>query len=478
MKVLFAASECAPIVKVGGLADVVGGLPKALRKLGVDVSIAIPKYESIQKTMEQWSNLTIDVEYASKTEKVLVYETKLPDTSIPVYLLENPNYLSTGPIYSAKSAEGSPLDIDRFSFFSKAVVEFISSLRGNDKVTPFDIIHCHDWHTSLIPQLVKSSKFKVKTLLTIHNMGKQYQGRRKDTNILLQGIINADLLNTVSATYAQEIQTKEFGEGLDQYLRQYKDKLFGILNGVDYEVWNPQTDKYLTTNYGLVDWQTGKARNKIRLLETVGLPKGEDVPTFGMVSRIAEQKGFDILIPALEKLFSASRVKLVGSDSNQDMRVIILGVGDPEIEDRIKKLEAGFKDKLKFITLFDETLAHLIYAGSDFFLIPSRFEPGGLTQLIAMRYGTLPIVRKVGGLADSVEDKVTGFVFEEYTSEALLAKIEEALKHLGGVRMHSSEVELTESVTYRQMVNSALQKDFSWDKSAKEYLRLYKKLCV
>ncbi|MCL5675605.1 MAG: glycogen synthase, partial [Patescibacteria group bacterium] len=445
-------------------------------------------------------------------QNVLVYQTVLADTDIPVYLLENPTYLSRGPVYSAKSAEGSPLDIDRFSFFSKAVTEFL--LKPETSNLQPDVVHCHDWHTAWIPLLQKTENRKqktegIRTLLTIHNMGRAYQGRtgnkiieklgiysssvagsqydssrpsvsnNNEVNILLQGIVNADLITTVSPTYAKEIQTEEYGEGLHNVLQKYNSKLSGILNGVDYEVWNPETDKDLTTNYSsnevplsgtseksknnssrpsssnnkLLDWQEGKKRNKTKLLETVGLPRGENIPTFGMVSRIANQKGFDILLPALEKLLSA-----------YDARVIILGLGDPDLKERIEKLESRYKGKLKFIGRFDDLLAHLIYSGSDFFLVPSRFEPCGLTQLIAMRYGGIPVVRKTGGLADSVDDGVTGFVFEEYSGQALFKKLEESYKIYNDYNI------------YKKMVNSALQKNFSWEESAKKYLELYKKL--
>ena len=416
MKVLFVASECAPIIKVGGLADVVGSLPKALKKLGVDVSVVIPKYDEINVETQNLASL--------------------PGTDIPLYLIPT----TPGPIYDMPPEKL----FERYTKFSQEAVKLI-------KINNYDIVHLHDWHTCL------AIKPEFKSVLTIHNLA-------MGTDILREGIQNADIVTTVSPTYAKEIQTPEFGEGLDGVLRENSHKLFGILNGIDYDIWNPATDKYLTKNYTVslrvppkrdeaISWQEGKKRNKIKLLQAAGLPIGENVPTFGMISRLTTQKGLDILIPALEKLLSS-----------QDMRVIILGMGDPGLELSISKLEFEFKQKLKLITRFDEALAHLIYAGSDFMLVPSKFEPCGLTQMIAMRYGTIPIVRKTGGLADTVEDGVDGFVFEEYSSQALLAKINEAYNRYNNYNDYN----------IYSLVSNAMKKDFSWDKSAKKYLEIYR----
>ncbi len=501
MKVYFAASECAPIVKVGGLADVVGGLPKALAKLGVDTAIMLPKYESI-KVINVINIINIIVNYDGKQESVKIYETRLPETSIPVFLFENQTYLSLGPVYSAVSAEGTSLDVDRFSFLSKAVIEYLKLIANSPaspagKQQPIAILHCHDWHTSWIPRLIKENGIEnIKTILTIHNLGRAYQGITDNTtlikldlkddvskntvNILQNGIENADLVTTVSPTYAKEIQTEKMGEGLEAVLNDKKDKLSGIINGIDTEVWNPQTDGNLVANYSINNnWVNGKKINKIELLKQIGLVYEENVPLFGMVSRIAEQKGFDILIPALDKILS-----------KHEIRVIILATGDPRLQAKLEQVVEKYRTKICLIKRFDDRLSHLIYAGSDFFPVPSKYEPCGLTQMLAMRYGALPIVRKTGGLTDSVVDSETGFVFEEHTSQALLAKMETAIEcyqtHLQGSRMDSSNdrVHLQGSrmdfskVVYSNMVEIAMQQDFSWTKSAKEYLILYEKVLM
>lgn len=478
MHILFAASECFPFVKIGGLADVVGGLPKALEQNGIDVSIIIPAYQEINLQLFNvelsLSKFTVDL--GLQKEEVVVHRAKLPGTEIPVYFLENKSYLSSGSIYANQEFHPQE-EIARFVFFSQAVFNFINQPTISTGL-PVDIVHCHDWHTSLIPLLISSSplKKKPKTILTIHNLGKAYQGtgdfqtlenfgierksiviKNEETqaNLLLQGIMYSDLITTVSQTYAQEIKTQEFGEDLESYLIERSADLYGILNGIDGEIWDPRKDKVLpfpfTDNLSASE---NKKLNADTLLTQLGMTSTDGQVIMGMVTRIAEQKGFDILMPILEELLQNGALKL-----------IILGVGDNNIEASLEEIALEHDQNFRFLKRFDEYFAHLIYASSDLFLMPSRFEPSGIGQLIAMNYGTLPLVRKVGGLADSVTDQKTGFVFEKYQSQVLLEKIKEA------VNVVKANKEL-----YEKMVQSAMQQDFSWTKSAKEYLKLYKKL--
>lgn len=463
MHILFAASECFPFVKIGGLADVVGGLPKALNKLGLEVSVVIPWYKQVSSIKNQVSSFKI--KYDNKTEEVIVNRSTLPGTDISVYLLENSHYLSQGGVYANQELHSQD-EIERFIFFSQAVVELARHLPGN--ASRVDCIHCHDWHTSLIPLIAQNN---YKTVLTIHNLGRAYQGKTDlntisklnnlnekdlrqtgdDINILLQGIEKADYLTTVSPTYASEIKTSQLGEGLDGYLRQ-KDNLFGILNGIDTKIWNPWTDSkipYCFTN----NLQQDKNNNKQALLKELLLSSYEDGALIGMVTRVAEQKGFDILLPILENVLVDRKNKIV-----------ILGVGDQQYENNLTRLAAKFNN-LKFLKKFDERLAHLIYAASDLFLMPSHFEPCGIGQLVAMAYGTLPLVRKTGGLADSVRDLETGFVFEQYDSQSLAEKLKQAL-----------ETYYQQPKEFANMQVKAMAEDFSWENSAKEYLKLYQKL--
>lgn len=483
MKVLFVASECAPIVKVGGLADVVGGLPKALKKSGIDVSIVIPRYESVDESKYQsvvYKKFNVD--YDNEKYPVIVHEGFLPGGSeIPVYFFENQKYLSIGNVYGLRSAEGSDLDIERFSFFSKAVSLFVKDMFRPGEI----IIHCHDWHTAWIPLVLKSLQLDYQTILTIHNMGKLYQGWADEMvsgklsvsfgvvyepdgkiNILTQGIIHADLISTVSPTYANEITTPVYGEGLDRLICENKNKLTGILNGIDEEVFNPKTDKAIAVNYCVkndIDWintvRLAKTANKIELGKKTNLKVDKNIPLFGMVGRVVEQKGMDILIPGLDSFLS-----------KHICQVIILGTGEKKYENMLSELEKKHPEKIRFITRFDEVLAHLIYASADFFLIPSRFEPSGLTQLISMKYGSVPIVRKTGGLADSVIDKEYGIVFSDYQDAALVKALEiaEQCFSLQGVAV--------DGYNFLQMEKNAMLKNFSWEKQAGEYIELYKKL--
>ncbi len=480
LKVLFVAAELAPLAKVGGLADVAGSLPKALKKLGVDIRIAIPKYKIIDPQKYPMKRIArkIKVFFEGREEFFDLYFTFLPKTKIPVYLVNHPKYLGGDGIYYSKDAlpTGTATEAHRFIFFTKAVSEILKPLKWEP-----DIFHCHDWHGAL-PLLVEIKNREYRTLLTIHNFA--YQGsydmdsvlkmlnltekdwptfKTRDQwgnfNSLQQGILNADLINTVSPTYAKEILTKEYGCGLEETLKERKKDLFGILNGIDTDVFNPETDPKIFTNYNLSTLNF-KALNKIHLQKISKLSINSQIPLLGLISRLAEQKGIDLIIEIFEKMMQL------------DLQFILLGVGDPNIERILKEKAKRYSQKFSLHLKFDAELAQQIYAGSDIFLMPSRFEPCGLGQMISMRYGTIPLVRETGGLSDTVTPtfsnsqlKVgTGFVFKEYKANELLKTIKKA-----------SKIYQNKKVWLKLMTN-AMKQDFSWHVSAKKYLQLYKKL--
>ena len=477
MKVVFVASEAAPIAKVGGLADVVGSLPKALTKLGIDVKIVIPKYGVIspEQFPQQFTFSDLEVFFNHKLEKFKVFKTLLPATNIEVFLIEHPILSSNGVYLSTDATPEGVTDVSRFAFFSEA-----ATLLLDEKFGEFDIIHCHDWHTAIIPDLIKV-KFKpphilakVAQVLTIHNLGVAYQGAADpailhlldlkpeslpqieadiasgDINFLQQGIETADVLNTVSPQYAAEIQTQEFGGQLAKILRKRETILYGILNGIDYEFFNPETDKNLVINYNNKSWSRGKAANKKALEEKLGFAHDGKIMA-GMVTRLDEQKGLDLVLQALSE-FKSMGIKLA-----------ILGRGDPSIESKFGAFCQSNPQDVSCTFKFDPSLANQIYAGSDIFIMPSKFEPCGLGQMISARYGTISVVRDVGGLHDTVEDGVTGFKFKEFNSSSLIGGVKRALESFSNRQVWS------------KMVEAAIAKDFSWDRSAVEYVKLYEK---
>ncbi|MFA4872543.1 MAG: glycogen/starch synthase [Patescibacteria group bacterium] len=482
MKILFVASECAPLAKVGGLADVAGSLPKALRTLGIDVRIALPKYDVIDdKKFSSQETEALSVPFNGEKQSIVVRQTNLPGSDVPVYLLDHPQYFGNGGIYleTDASSGGSNAELNRFGLFSRAIPELIKSLNWKP-----DIIHCHDWQTGALPVIIKTQK-QIRTLFTIHNLA--YQGihphievRRafgdtitdaltphphKSTkiNFLASALHAADRISTVSPTYAQEITTPANGQGLDTNLKNLPHPPIGILNGIDTDYWNPATDQFLTTHFNAPKKiSAAKIALKKQAQTALQLPLNAAGPLVVMVSRLTEQKGFDILIPALQKLLPA-----------RDMQCIILATGDKKYAAELNKLAAQFPDKFRFAERFDEPLAHLLYAAGDFFLMPSRFEPCGLGQMIAMRYGTIPIATAVGGLKDTVKNfqfsifnfqtiGATGFVCNEYSTAALIKSIETAL----------SIYQEQPQVISRLRANDMTQ-NFSWKHSANEYIELY-----
>jgi starch synthase len=471
MKVIFVGSELTPIAKVGGLGDVMGALPKALRKLGVEVSIIIPCYGFIPKENLKLVADQIEVPLASTTETISLFATVLPHSDIPVYLVENKNYWGHGaePYFEQSAIAGAEQEIRRFTFFSKAVFKLIEN-----RILTADIVHANDWHTgALVALMARRKHASTKTIFTIHNLGNQgkwnsaeidawffengeekiFQKIGNDYNFIAEGITNADFVTTVSESYAKEILTKEYGNGLENILSLKKRSLFGILNGIDYEFFNPENDKFIYQCF-TANTVADKLKNKLSLEKDLNLEISEKAPLFGLVSRLTEQKGIDVVIDSLN-MFAGKH----------DARFVFLGRGNESYEKSIADLENRFQGKIKSIIGFDESLAHKIYAASDFFLMPSRFEPSGLGQMIAMRYGSVPIVRETGGLRDSVKNMKTGIVFKSASYQDFSISLEIAVQMFAGKHR-----------LYENIQNRGMKENFSFSVSAEKYLKLYKKI--
>ncbi len=464
MKVLFASWELDPFFKFGGLGDVARSLPFALKELGVDIRNIIPFYNALKLGRNKKTKVgKFDIKYAGKNEKVEIYQVLNPLSRVPVYLLKNKTYCDI-----AKSP-------DTFAFFDKAVVEIVK--KNHLSFIP-DIIHCNDHHTGLIPLLLRAMKSSVKTILTIHNLS--YQGRSsiqvleklnishlkskimnweiesRQLNFLMEGIIHADIVSTVSPTYAKEIMTEEFGVGMEEVLRGKEGRVFGILNGIDVNLNHHLSGKALKYPFpkNNFSWEREKGQNKRFLQKKLGLRIGENIPFFSFIGRFdPRQKGIDIIHKMLRRI------------DVEKYEFVILGTGDQEWEERYEWLCKFYPKNVSCNFKFDDTLARQIYAASDFILIPSKFEPCGLIQMLAMSFGTLPIAHKTGGLGDSIKDNVNGFLYDDHTSEALERSV-----------MHALDIWQNQKPRYRAMAEEALKTDFSWGKSAKEYLDLYTKL--
>ncbi len=455
MKIAFMSSEVVPFAKTGGLADVAGSLPLALEKLGLDVKIIMPKYKSV---------------------KVSAGRTVL-GKGLDVFFIDNKKYFDRDQLYGDRYGD-YPDNLERFSFFSKAALELLKSINFKP-----DIIQCNDWQTSLIPvylkTLYKDDPFfkNVRTVLTIHNLA--YQGTFAKSqypitgldwnlfnvnglefydkiNLLKGGILFSDVINTVSPTYAQEIQTKEFGCGLEGVLKDRSSDLYGVINGIDYDVWNPETDKAIVKNYTKATSED-KYINKEDLQRITGLKVDKKIPVFGIISRLADQKGLDLI--------SA----IIGDFLKSNVQFVLLGTGEDKYHVLFEKIAKQYPKKAAINLKFDAVLAQKIYAGCDMFLMPSRYEPCGLGQLMCLRYGTIPIVRSTGGLKDTIQDfdadrkRGNGFAFTDYESSELYKTIKRALK----VYMDSK--------TWQALVKKAMGCDCSWENSAARYVDLYKK---
>lgn len=468
MRVLFVASEATPLAKVGGLADVVGSLPKALTGLGHDVRVIIPKYGSID--VKQFSVTTVKDDFKlsilGETQPVTLKVTTTKD-KVPVYMIENRKYFGGKEVYSNN-------DLERFFFFSRAVFEVLPQLDWQP-----EIVHCHDWHAALVVMWQKKAGYPYASIFTIHNLA--YQGAFNEAflvshdlkkywedyprdapkpplNFMSQGVLWADLVTTVSETYAKEILTPEYGEGLDPLLSYRQKSLLGIVNGIDYEEYNPQTDPYIPANYDPSTLER-RVNNKLALQKRAGLPEATEIPVIGMVQRLDEQKGFDILEKAVDPILKETKAQLV-----------ILGRGRENYENMLRQIASKYPQQVALFIAFDNPLAHLIYAGCDMFLMPSRFEPCGLGQLIAMRYGALPVVRHTGGLVDTVPEftsdlsKGNGFAFQEYAPETLIGIVTKAVNAFGNKK------------AWRQAMQRVMKLDFSWRASAKKYEAAYQRV--
>jgi starch synthase len=477
MKVLIASPEVYPFVKTGGLADVTGALPKALKKLGIDVRVILPKHKGIEERgfPMRYKNYKIACQVSQSTIDAEIVESEYD--GIITYLVENDEYYYRDYLYS--TPDGDYLDnAERFIFFAKSILEAI-------KVTGFipDVLHCNDWETALSPVFLKSlSKDdpllrQISTLLTIHNLGYQGIFWHYDMhllnigweyftpealeffghiNFLKGGIVFSDILSTVSKQYSKEIQTTEFGCGLEGILTTRRNDLYGIVNGIDYEEWNPEKDQHIPAQYNEKNL-ANKRVCKAALQEEYGLPVMENTPLIGTISRLADQKGFDLIASSLGGMLS------------KGVQYIILGTGERKYHDLFTGLSKQFPKSFGVKIAYDNRLAHLIEAGSDMFLMPSQYEPCGLNQLYSLKYGTVPIVRGVGGLEDTIIDYTkspdigTGFKFYDYSEKALLDAIERAI----GVYKNQR--------AWQSLIKKCMSEDFSWEKSAKEYVEVYKK---
>jgi starch synthase len=483
MKIAFVSSEAVPFAKTGGLADVAGSLPKVLEQLGCEVKLFLPKYSAVDEAKfglhYLWDIGEIPIRVNDHIRSVYLHKSILPDSEVEVYFIDCPHYYSRHSIYTIHNDED-----ERFILLCKAVIESLQRLQWAP-----DIIHCNDWQCGLIPLYLKDnyswdSLFSnTYTVFTIHNM--EYQGRftsntidkaeiRKtlyypggpaefqDTVSFMKiGIEFSDVITTVSKTYAAEILTPAFGAGLQDVLKTRQKDLYGIINGIDYSAWDPQTDSFLPYNFCPEDL-TGKEQNKKYLLDHIKMQYEEDIPLIGIVSRLVEQKGFDLFLNAVPDLL------------NLNARWVILGSGEDKYENLFRQLHHIYPDKFFSHIGFNTELSHIIEAASDLFLMPSRYEPCGLNQIYSLKYGTVPVVRKTGGLADTVQDwdeaitqdkeTGTGFTFEPFTPSALISTLNRALK-----------VYQDQNVWRRIQLNG-MKKDYSWKQSAREYLSLYKQI--
>ncbi|MCY7852676.1 glycogen synthase GlgA [Bacillus spizizenii] len=472
MKVLFAVSECIPFVKSGGLADVAGALPKALARLGNEVAVMLPKYSQIperwKKRMEKTAECTVAVGWRQQYCGI----EHMAEGDVNYYFIDNEYYFNRDSLY------GHYDDGERFAFFSRAVLEAAEAVN-----IQADIVHTHDWHTAMVNYLLKEEYRKhpfyeqMRSILTIHNL--QFQGifppdvthdllglemdhfhyERLEyngfVNFMKAGIIAADHVTTVSPTYRNEILTPYYGEQLEQVLRYRENDVTGILNGIDDTFYQPKSDPYIETHYDS-EHLACKEENKNKLQRRMGLPERSDIPLISMVTRLTKQKGLDLVRRIMHELLE-----------EQDIQLVVLGTGEREFEDYFRYAEFAFHEKCRAYIGFDEPLAHQIYAGSDMFLMPSKFEPCGLGQLIALQYGSIPIVRETGGLYDTVrsyqeeEGTGNGFTFSAFNAHDLKFTIERALSFY------------RQKDVWKSIMKTAMNADYSWEQSAKEYQRIF-----
>ncbi|HKR84777.1 MAG TPA: glycogen synthase GlgA [Terriglobales bacterium] len=477
MHIAFVASECVPFSKTGGLADVVGALPRALAAAGHQVSVFTPRYRLTRVPDEHTVVQSITVPFDDRYRFCSIVEgTGYPD--VRFFFVDYPPFFDRDGLYGTASGD-FPDNAERFALFCRAVLE------GSKILGVPDLFHCHDWQTALVPVLLKTQYSEdpafrnAGTVFTIHNIG--YQGLFPpeilplltlpwdlftitkmeffgNVNFLKGALIYSDFVTTVSRRYAQEIQTTEFGFGLEGVLKDRSDTVTGILNGVDYDAWNPQTDKCIAAHYNAEDL-SGKQQCKRDLLTAFGLPEKDiEVPLIGIVSRFAAQKGFDLIGQIIDRL------------ALEDIHFAVLGNGDRLYEEMFMRLGKRVPEKMGVRIAYDNQLAHKVIAGSDMFLMPSRYEPCGLSQIYSLKYGTVPVVRATGGLDDTIDPwdprtkKGTGFKFQEYTGDALMRTIRQAL-----AVYHDQE-------SWQRLMRNGMGKDFSWKIEAREYVRVYERV--
>lgn len=479
MKVLFVVSEAVPFAKTGGLADVAGALPAALRGLGVEVRVLMPAYDVVKQGERPLSLVAENLEGRLGYQPLTFDLLTASHHEVPFYFVVRDEFFERRQLYG--TPKGDYFDnLERFSFFCSTVLSVCRAL----DFAP-EVIHCHDWQAALTPVYLRHRWREApevggsKTLLTIHNLA--YQGlfpKEKfpllgldwslfsieglefydQINLLKGGLVFADAISTVSRGYSKEIQTEEYGYGLEGLLRHRSSRLFGIVNGVDYSDWNPETDPLIPANYGPQDLK-GKSKNKEALMAAFNLdPKFKESPLLGIISRLADQKGFDLVAAVLPALMQ------------QGALMVILGTGDEKYHEWLRQEAPKYPGQLGVKIAFDNKLAHLIEAGADMFLMPSRYEPCGLNQLYSLKYGTVPVVRATGGLADTVAPvdpttgSGTGFLFKEYSTPAFLKALNQALEAFRDKKL------------WQKIMLNGMGEDWSWATSAKAYLALYERL--
>jgi starch synthase len=495
LRILLASSEVVGFAKTGGLADVAGSLPRALAQRGHDVAIVMPCYNAVRRSGAriEKTGVALPVPMGDRVIACRLLRSRLPNSDVPVYLVEHPPFFerddSAGRGLYQQTMQGGykadyPDNAERFIFFCKSVLETVPHLG----FTP-DVIHANDWQTGLVPVYLnefyrtRAAYRRTRSVFTIHNIAYQGQFGRDvmrltglpnwlfnpsqlefhgHFNFLKAGIVFGDAVNTVSPTYAREIQTPEFGCSLDGLLRQVSGKLSGIVNGVDYEHWDPANDSHIAAKYTAETVFENKPACKADLQRTMGLPEEPEAPVLGMVARLVGQKGIDLVLSAARGFLDLG------------CQLVFLGEGDPEYHDELKSFRERYPKQVGLFLGFSEALAHKIEAGSDLFLMPSRYEPCGLNQIYSMRYGTPPVVRSTGGLRDTVVNatvenieagNATGFAFDDYTASALYNTVKWALKVLRD-----------RPADFQQIVRTAMAQDWSWSRSAAEYEALYRQV--
>ncbi len=477
MHIAFAASECVPFSKTGGLADVVGALPRALAQLGHQVSVYSPRYRQTKLSGPETVVRSITVPFDDRYRFASIVSGG-HHQGVRYFFVDYPAYFDRDALYGTPAGD-YPDNAERFALFCRAVLE------GSKVLGVPHVFHCHDWQSALVPVMLRTlyaedpAFREVGCAFTIHNMG--YQGLFPSeilpllmlpwdlftmskmeffgqVNFLKGALVYSDFITTVSKKYSQEIQTSEYGFGLEGVLRARAATVTGILNGVDYEEWSPECDKFIAARYSRQDL-SGKAKCKQDLLAAFGVTEtNSNLPVIGIVSRFAAQKGFDLISQIMDRL------------AREELIIVALGSGDREYEEMFQRLNRQFPQKIAVKVAYNNELAHKIEAGSDMFLMPSRYEPCGLNQIYSLKYGTVPIVRATGGLDDTIEPwdarsgKGTGFKFTEYTGEALLLTIREALRAY------------RDQTSWTVLMRNGMAKDFSWNASAREYVRVYERI--